>query len=71
VPDTVSNEIVAAAVRLVPGATADAAALREWCLKRLRREAAPERWYIVDEIPKTSRGKVSRDAVRKSLVKSA
>lgn len=69
-PDPVSGEIVAAAVRLQPGAKEDAASLRDWCLKRLRREATPERWFFVDEIPKTSRGKVSREAVRQALVKS-
>jgi len=70
VPDSVSGEIVAAAIRLQPGAKEDPASLRDWCLKRLRREATPERWFFVDEIPKTSRGKVSRDAVRQALVKS-
>lgn len=68
-PDAVSGEIVAAAVRLTPGASEDAAALRDWCLKRLRREATPERWFVVDDIPKTSRGKVSRDIVRAALTK--
>ncbi|MBL8782897.1 MAG: long-chain fatty acid--CoA ligase [Alphaproteobacteria bacterium] len=68
-PDTVSGEIVAAAIRLNAGAKEDAASLRDWCLKRLRREATPERWFFVEEIPKTSRGKVSRDAVRKALIK--
>ncbi len=68
-PDAVSGEIVAAAIRLNAGAQEDAASLRDWCLKRLRREATPERWFFVDEIPKTSRGKVSRDAVRNALIK--
>lgn len=71
IPDPISGEIVAAAVRLAPNAKADAKILREWCLKHLRREAAPERWFIVDEIPKTSRGKVSRDAVRKALTQNS
>jgi len=70
-PDAISGEIVAAAIRLAPDTIADGAILRDWCLTQLRREATPERWYIVDEIPKTSRGKVSRDAVRKSVTKSA
>ena len=68
-PDTISGEIVAAAIRLSAGAAEDAASLRDWCLKRLRREATPERWFFVDEIPKTSRGKVSRDVVRNTLIK--
>ena len=69
VPDAISGEIVAAAVRVAPGATEDASSLRDWCLKRLRREATPERWFFVDDIPKTARGKVSRDAVRNALIK--
>jgi len=71
VPDAVSGEIVAAAVRLAPEAKEDANTLRDWCLKRLRREATPERWFFVDDIPKTSRGKVSRDTVRNTLIKKS
>lgn len=67
-PDAISGEIVAVAVRLAPNASETAQTLREWCQKYLRREATPERWFFVDEIPKTSRGKVSRDTVRKSLL---
>ena len=67
-PDAISGETVAVAVRLTPGASESAQSLRTWCLQYLRREAAPERWFFVDEIPKTSRGKVSRDTVRKSLL---
>jgi acyl-CoA synthetase (AMP-forming)/AMP-acid ligase II len=65
--DTVSGEIVAAAVRLVPGAEADVESLRAWCRDRLRREAVPERWFIVNNIPRTLRGKTDRDAVRRQL----
>ncbi len=68
-PDAASGEMVAAAIKLAPNASEDAASLRDWCLKRLRREATPERWFFVDEIPKTSRGKVSRDNVRNALIK--
>ncbi|MFZ5792761.1 MAG: class I adenylate-forming enzyme family protein [Pseudomonadota bacterium] len=62
--DAVSGEIVAAAVRAVEGAAPSAAELRAWCLERIRRELVPERWYVLPEIPKTDRGKVSRAAVR-------
>ena len=37
-------------------------------LKRLRREAIPERWFIVDKLPRNERGKINRDAVRRLLV---
>jgi oxalate---CoA ligase len=63
-PDAVSGELVAAAVRLAPGATLGPAALRAWCLERARRDIVPERWFILDEIPKTDRGKLSRARVR-------
>lgn len=70
-PDAISGEVVAVAVRLTPGATETAQTLRDWCQTYLRREATPERWFFVDEIPKTSRGKVSRDTVRKSLLEKS
>lgn len=66
--DAASGEIVAAAVRLRPGQTADAAALAQWCATRLRREAIPERWFMVDTLPRNDRGKINRDSVRRSLV---
>ncbi|MBI1210676.1 MAG: AMP-binding protein [Alphaproteobacteria bacterium] len=71
VPDSISGETVGIAIRLAPGASETAQSLRGWCLERLRREAAPERWFFVDEIPKTSRGKVSRETVRKSLLEQS
>ena len=40
------------------------ALLRAWCLERARRDIVPERWFILDEIPKTDRGKISRARVR-------
>jgi oxalate---CoA ligase len=67
-PDPISGETVAVAIRLASGSNETAQTLRSWCLQYLRREATPERWFFVDEIPKTSRGKVSRDTVRKSLL---
>jgi len=68
--DPVSGECVAIAIRLKPGASETSVSLRAWCLERLRRDAAPERWFFVDDIPRTSRGKVSREAVRQSLIPS-
>jgi oxalate---CoA ligase len=65
--DAVSGEMVAAAVRFVPGAEVDTEALRIWCRQRLRREAVPERWFIVAEIPRTTRGKIDRQMARRHL----
>jgi oxalate---CoA ligase len=71
IPDLVSGQIVAAAVCLAAGAKADAASLRQWCATRLRHEAIPERWFIVDEIPRNKRGKVNREDVRLRLTKGS
>jgi acyl-CoA synthetase (AMP-forming)/AMP-acid ligase II/thioesterase domain-containing protein/acyl carrier protein len=69
IDDPLGGEAVAAAVRLKEGASKDPKGLQAWCLKRVRREAVPESWFFVCEIPRTERGKVSRDAVRRALVK--
>lgn len=71
IPDPVSGEAVGAAVRLKEQASTDVASLQAWCRERLRREATPERWFVVEAIPRNARGKVNRDAVRRRLVESA
>ena len=68
IADTVSGEIVAAAVCLAPDKNVTAEALKTWCADRVRREAIPERWFMVDKLPRNDRGKINRDAVRQSLV---
>ena len=67
VEDAISGEIVGTAVCLAAGAAITPAELRAWCLDRMRRESVPERWYVVDRIPKTDRGKINRDAVKASV----
>jgi acyl-coenzyme A synthetase/AMP-(fatty) acid ligase len=71
VDDPLGGESVAAAIRLKDGVSEDPRALQSWCLHRIRREAVPERWFFVSEIPRTVRGKVSRDAVRRALVETS
>ncbi len=68
IPDVLGTEIVAAAIKLKDNSGETPDTLRAWCMERLRRDATPERWFIVKEIPKTSRGKLRRDAVRKALL---
>jgi thioesterase domain-containing protein/acyl carrier protein len=68
VPDPISGESVGAAIRLTSGANLDIGSLRAWCRERLRREAVPDRWFIVDDIPRNARGKVNRDALRRTLL---
>jgi len=68
-PDPISGETVAATICLKKGATATPEELREWCRARLRREAVPEHWYFVNEIPRNARGKVAREQVRMAVLK--
>ena len=69
VTDPVGGEAVAVAVRLVNDGDSTAESLRIWCRERLRREAVPEKWFIVYDIPHNARGKINRDVVRRMLTK--
>jgi acyl-CoA synthetase (AMP-forming)/AMP-acid ligase II/thioesterase domain-containing protein len=69
IPDSMSGEAVAAAIRLASGATASAESLQAWCRERMRRDAVPEHWFFVADIPRTPRGKISRDGVCRMLAK--
>jgi oxalate---CoA ligase len=71
IADPLGGEAVAAAVRLRDGAKSTPESLQAWCRQRVRREAIPERWFIVSDIPRNARGKVSRDAVRRALMKDS
>ena len=67
IPDPMGGEAVAAAIRLADGKSETPLSLQTWCSQRLRRAAVPEHWFFVSEIPRTARGKVSRDVVRRAL----
>jgi acyl-CoA synthetase (AMP-forming)/AMP-acid ligase II len=66
--DAVSGEIVAAAIKLGDDANETSEGLRAWCRERLRHEAVPERWFFVEDMPQSERGKLSRDAVRRHVL---
>lgn len=64
VPDPISGETVAAAVTLKSGSAVSVSDLRAWCRERIRPDGVPEKWFIIDNIPKTDRGKINRGVVR-------
>jgi oxalate---CoA ligase len=66
-PDPVAGEVVSVVVQLASGKTETSVSLRAWCASHIRRQAIPERWYFVDEIPRTSRGKINREMVRQAI----
>lgn len=65
IPDPVSREAVAALVKFKKDTSASSESLQAWCRERLRPFAIPERWIVVDEIPKSARGKINRAALRR------
>jgi acyl-coenzyme A synthetase/AMP-(fatty) acid ligase len=42
--------------------------LYEWIRGRLAEHKHPVRWYLLDEIPRTSRGKINRDTIRRACM---
>jgi fatty-acyl-CoA synthase len=64
VPDARWDERPLACIVPREGATIEPAALKEWLDGRVARWWIPERWAIVDEIPKTSVGKFDKRALR-------
>ena len=69
VPDRERDEIVAAAVELRPGATADAAALVAFCRERLASYKVPVRLAFrgADALPRTPTGKIHKPGLRAEL----
>lgn len=57
------GQVVAAAVRLRPGASLDAADLPGWAAARLSRPKVPVRFVAVDELPRTGTAKLRRAEV--------
>ncbi len=64
--DDFYGENVALAVVLEDRRDATLAGLHEWLRTHLAEHKHPVRWYLLDEIPRTSRGKVNRESVRQA-----
>ncbi len=65
-PDAFFGEIVAAAVRLRPGAAASAEELVGWCADRLARFKVPKHLRLVEGYPLTASGKVQKYKLREA-----
>jgi long-chain acyl-CoA synthetase len=64
-PDEVRGEEVHAVVVLAPGA--ELARVEEHCRELLAAFKVPSSWQVVDELPKTSTGKIDKKPLRESL----
>lgn len=62
--DDVYGQIVGIAVVLSDTSDATVRALHAWMAGHLAEPKMPSRWWVVDEIPRTSRGKINREAVK-------
>lgn len=64
VPDDKWGERPLATVVLREGATMDVPALQQFLGERIARWQVPERWAVIDEVPKTSVGKFDKKVLR-------
>ncbi|HET7514728.1 MAG TPA: long-chain-fatty-acid--CoA ligase [Gaiella sp.] len=71
VPDERWGEVCAAFVVLRDGTTTSPDALREHCRARLAGFKVPKTFAVVDELPRSSMGKVLKDDLRASLTEAA
>lgn len=67
IPDEEFGESVAAAVRLVSGATATQDDLREHCRARIAKFKVPAVWVFVESFPTTAAGKIQKFALRDAI----
>ena len=68
-PDEIAGEIVGVAIKIDKKENLDK--IKKWCSDRLIKEKLPERWFVLDEIPKSDRGKINRDNVASICLKTA
>jgi acyl-CoA synthetase (AMP-forming)/AMP-acid ligase II len=62
--DAMYGQVAGMAVVMAKQDDATFRALYQWMKERLAEPKMPERWWVVGEIPRTSRGKINRDAVK-------
>jgi long-chain acyl-CoA synthetase len=67
-PDPMLGERVVAYVILAPAAAVDRAGLKAHCLAGLPFVRVPKEFHIVDDLPQTASGKVSRAALKKQAL---
>ncbi|TGD12345.1 AMP-binding protein [Brevibacterium sp. S111] len=71
IPDDYRGEDVAAFVTLQPGAEATAEEIMTFCRTKLASYKAPHQVSFIDQLPKTSSGKILRRTIRADAVEAA
>jgi acyl-CoA synthetase (AMP-forming)/AMP-acid ligase II len=70
-PDEILGQTVAVAVALAPDRGGDLAEIKAWLTTQLSKDKRPDRWFVVDAIPRTDRGKVNRKIVAETCLAPA
>lgn len=63
IPDPLAGQIVGVALVAEDATTFDLKSVKEFCLNHLIPEKNPDRWFVLEDIPKTDRGKINRNNV--------
>ncbi|GAA4936488.1 crotonobetaine/carnitine-CoA ligase [Actinomycetospora succinea] len=71
VPDPVYDEAIVAHVVLAPGAHADPDELVAWCAERLSRFKVPGTVVLRDELPRSTIGKILKNALRDEVLEAS
>ncbi len=66
--DQIYGQTVAMAVVLTKSDAGTIRALHDWMMRHLAEPKMPSRWWLVDAVPRTSRGKINRDAVKAACI---
>jgi acyl-CoA synthetase (AMP-forming)/AMP-acid ligase II len=69
--DPVYGQNVGMAIALADPSDATVRALHAWMKDRLAEPKMPVRWFLVESIPRTSRGKINRDVVKEACARLA
>ena len=67
-PDTRYGEELCAWIRLLPGAAADEAEIRDFCAGQIAHQKIPRYVRFVDEFPMTVTGKVQKFLIREKMI---
>jgi len=69
--DPLYGQDIGMAVSLMDNSNATIRGLYQWMKRRLAEHKMPVRWYLVDSIPRTSRGKINRISVSEKCTQLA
>ncbi|MEM1039606.1 MAG: class I adenylate-forming enzyme family protein [Pseudomonadota bacterium] len=64
IPDAISGEVVAAAIKMDTEAEESPEAIRQWCRNQARKDVVPVWLEVLQDLPKNDRGKLDRTTTK-------